>query len=275
MFEERYDLHCHSTFSDGTDTPSELVALAQKHQLKGLSITDHDTLAAYTETPLLTQQAPIAILPGVELSALHGGEPVHVLGYAFSLKSESIHTLCARHKRRREERNLRIVEKLKGLGISLDLSEITEQVKGSWGRPHIANALYKKGVVRSIQEAFDLFLGEGRKAYEKGETVTVEETIDVIHRGGGKAVLAHPHLLKRSTLIRALLKMPFDGLECYYARFAPGQEKKWIDLAKQRNWLITGGSDYHGATKPNSVLGASWVGKETFDRLYNHFLSNS
>lgn len=272
MSDFRADLHCHSLFSDGTDSPAELIERAIESNLSGLSITDHDTIACYEEAFNYAKSKNFALLNGVEFSASYRNEPVHILGYAFDLKSEAIASLCLRHKERRVERNCRILENLKKMGIEISLEEIQSQSsRGSCGRPHIALALLKKGIVSSIQEAFERLLGEGKPGYDPGQPISVDETIAIIKQGRGKAVLAHPHLIKRSTTVRAMLQMPFDGIECYYARFTAGQEKKWIDLATQRKWIVTGGSDYHGANKPYSVLGSSWVGRETFELLYSHF----
>jgi len=268
------DLHCHSCFSDGTDTPLQLIQLASSKGFAGLSITDHDTIAAYEQAMEEAKMHQISLLSGVEFSASHRGEPVHILGYGYRLKSEAIAILCKKHKQRREERNRRILYKLNALNISITLQDLENLgFQGSLGRPHIAHILMSRGIVASIQEAFERYLAEGKPAYDPGEPISVEETIETIHRGNGFAVLAHPHLLKRSSTVRAMLNMPFDGLECYYARLTLDQEKKWIDLAQQRKWLITGGSDYHGTTKPYSTFGSSWVGQETFERLYTHFLN--
>ncbi len=267
----RADLHTHSSFSDGTDSPETLIQLALDTGLSGLSITDHDTIAAYAEALPIAKEKGLLLLPGVEFSS---ASQVHVLGYAFNLKSEAIADLCARHKTRRLDRNLKILEKLKGLGIRIEIEELGKEGH-TVGRPHIAQALINRGQVETIQEAFDRYLGEGKPAFDPGEQVTTLETIEVIHKAGGKAVIAHPHLLKRSTLIRQLLQMPFDGLEGYYARFSPSQEKKWINTAEDKGWLTTGGSDYHGSNKPFNFLGSSWVGKETFDLLYAHYLAQN
>lgn len=269
----RADLHCHSSFSDGTDTPTKLIELAIASGLCGLSITDHDTFAGYNEAFAAAKSKEFPLLNGIEFSASYAQEPVHILGYAYHMQSDAIASLCVRHTERREQRNLKILEKLKRLGIVIEPCELLHQ--GTWGRPHIAHALVTRGLVKSIQGAFEVYLAEGKIAYDPGEPISVEKTIETIHQAGGKAVLAHPHLLKRSTTIRAMLKMPFDGLECYYARFPLAQEKKWIDLAQQRKWLITGGSDYHGSIKPRNALGSSWVPRETFELLYTHFLENN
>lgn len=273
MIKFQADLHCHSSFSDGTDTPKELIDFAIAKGLSGLSITDHDTIAAYKEAFSAAVEKQFPILNGIEFSASFSGDPVHILGYAFDMRSEAISGLCQRHLERREQRNLLILEKLARLGINLEPCELIH--RGTWGRPHIAQALVERGLVQSIQEAFEVYLAEGKIAYDPGEPISVAHTIEAIHQAKGKAVLAHPHLLKRSTTVRAMLKMPFDGLECYYARFPPSQEKKWIDLARQRKWLITGGSDYHGSIKHYNELGSSWVPQETFDLLYSIFLKNN
>lgn len=269
----RADLHCHTYYSDGADSPEEIIALAKEKGLSGLSITDHDTTNAYQEAIPAAERAQLLLLPGIEFSAILRHEPVHILGYAFSLKSESIHQLCEQHIVRRQKRNSLILQKLNKLGIPITEEELIQPIARSIGRPHIALALMKRGVVSSIKEAFERFLGEGKAAYAPGEEITVEETIEAIHAGKGKAILAHPHLIKRQTIVRALLQMPLDGLECYYARFSPLQHQKWLDFAKTRGWIITGGSDYHGANKPMNPLGSSWVGQDTFNLLYAHYAS--
>jgi predicted metal-dependent phosphoesterase TrpH len=272
--EFRADLHCHSHFSDGTDSPEQLIELALEKGLSGLSITDHDTVAVYSEGLEIARKKNFLLLNGAEFSASYGGEPVHILAYAYQIKHRAIAALCERHAARRGKRNRRILEKLQALGFDLTEENLeNKNIKGSVGRPHIAHALLKKGVVSSIQEAFDRYLGEGKPAYDPGEPLSVEETIEAIHQGKGKAILAHPHLIKKKVTLRAMLNQPFDGIEGYYARFTKDQEKKWIDLAHQKKWIITGGSDYHGSTKPHSILGSSWVGQETFDFLYKHYLS--
>lgn len=268
--EFRADLHCHSFYSDGTDSPEALIQLAIEKKLTGLSITDHDTISAYPEAIQIAGRFNLPLIVGVEFSSNFRCEPVHILGYSFDLKSQEIARLCEKHKKRRQERNNSILKKLKALGISSELFSL-ENIEGTIGRPHIAKFLMEIGIVQTIQEAFERYLGEGKPAFDPGEPISVEETIETIHQAKGVAILAHPHLLKRSITTRELLKMPFDGLEGYYARFGPAREKKWVDIARTKGWLITGGSDYHGATKPHSLLGSSWVGEKTFECLYHRF----
>lgn len=260
----RADLHVHSTFSDGTDTPKQLIDLAINAGLSALSITDHDTVAGYSEALPYAQEKNFPLLTGVEFSSTHHNFPVHVLGYGIDLKSAALDALCQRHRTRRHNRNLAILERLRGMGIKIDESELEGHTVG---RPHIAKLLINRGIVGSIKEAFDRYLGEEKRAYVAGEPIPVEHTIDVIHEAGGKAVIAHPHLIKRRPVVRQLLEMPFDGIEGYYARFAPAQEKQWVEMGEKKGWIITGGSDYHGDNKPFNHLGSSWVSKETFDAL--------
>ena len=264
----RADLHCHSTFSDGSDTPEDLILEAKRKGLSALSITDHDTIAAYERALPFAKAQNLPLLAGVEFSSSYKTEGVHILGYGFSLKSAAILELCERHKSRRQSRNLRILKKLQSMNIAITQEELSDQSTSTIGRPHIAAILMAKGVVGSIEEAFHKYLGEGKLAYVQGEPISVQETIDIIHAGGGVAIIAHPHLLSRASIRRALLTFPFDGLEGYYARLPHDREERWLNVAKEKGWMITGGSDYHGKTKPNSILGSSWVNEATFNILY-------
>lgn len=264
----RADLHCHTIYSDGTDEPAAVIALASQLNLQGLSITDHDTIDAYKQVV----KSDIPLLPGVEISAVFQGEAIHVLGYAFSPKNPDIHALLALQKQKRVERNFRIFEKLNTLGIAITESDMhVHQI----GRPHIANYLIEQGLVGSIQEAFDRYLGEGKMAYDPGNRLEVSEVINAIHAAKGKAILAHPHLIKRKRILKNLLDLPFDGIECYYAKLFSTEEKPFVAIAEKKGWLATGGSDYHGSTKPQIPLGCSWVGQQTFEALYEHFLKNT
>ncbi len=268
------DLHCHTYFSDGSDSPEEVIRLAIASGLSGLSITDHDTVEAYHEAIPFAEEHQFPLLPGVEFSSAFRGEAVHILGYAFSLKSEEILQLCQKHRLRRRMRNSKILEKLNQLGIPIDEEELKkiDQKNRTVGRPHIALQLVEKGVVGSIKEAFEKFLAEGKPAYDPGVSISLEETIDAIHKGGGKAILAHPHLIKRRSVCKSILEMPFDGIEGYYPRLALERKKQWMDLAEKKGWIITGGSDYHGKFKPQNRLGMATVGKEIFDKLYAHYI---
>lgn len=270
--EFRADLHCHSTFSDGTLTPKEIVQLAKSIHLSGLSITDHDSIMAYPQVFEEAKKCDLLMIPGVEFSAMHKKTSVHILGYSFALGSESIANLCEKHKKRRQERNQIILEKLAQKGMKIEESEL--QNLHVIGRPHIAQALVKNGFAISINDAFKKYLGDNKSCYAPGNPIGVEETLEAIHQANGIAIIAHPHLAKDFSIIQELLLMPFDGLECYYARFPAHDHKRWLKLALKKNLQITGGSDFHGEVKPAIPLGCSWVDKELFNRLWMHYQQN-
>lgn len=272
----RADLHCHSIFSDGTSSPEKLIGEAQESGLLGLAITDHDTIGAYARAMPYAKSQNFPLISGVEFSSLFEGESIHILGYAFALESPHIHALCAKEVIMRAERNQRILMNLKKLGIDLPEEEVSMHCPqgGVWGRPHIAHALVQRGIISSIKAGFDQYLAEGKPAYAAVVRPSCQEVIETIHEGGGKAVLAHPHLIKKQRILKRVLELPFDGLECYYARLPPDRCEPFLRLATQKKWLITGGSDYHGAMKRDNPLGASWVNEETFRTLHTLFLSH-
>lgn len=282
MNEFRADLHCHTTCSDGTASPEEIIQAAAILKLSGLAITDHDTIDAYAEAVPLAKKLGIELISGVEFSAMHNDVSVHILAYSFPLVSPLIKDFCARHNERRTHRNREILKLLTQHGMPLNDEDVlavisehflksTSPIHATIGRPHIALTMLKKGYIHSIQEGFNKYLGEGKCCYTPGESFSVQETIDIIHNAKGLAVIAHPHLISHPSTLKQLLTMNFDGIECYYARFPKESQERWLKIAKHRQWLVTGGSDYHGTIKPNNPLGASWVDEERFRILQNHF----
>lgn len=268
----RADLHCHSTCSDGTLTPEEIVDLAKESGLSGLSITDHDTLDAYENVLDYAREKGIEMISGIEFSSAFMGKSVHILGYSFSLGDPEIRDYCRKHKERRTKRFHAILGKLSQAGMPLSESEVLEVCqKGIIGRPHIALAMQKKGYIASLEEGFKKYLAAGRPCFVPGEAFPVEETIRVIQNAKGAAILAHPHLIKDASLLSSLLKMKFDGLEGYYSRFDKETNLRWVKKAKEKGWIATGGSDFHGSVKPHISLGCSFVDKETFERLKHIF----
>lgn len=272
MNEFRADLHCHTNCSDGTATPQEIIDLACSIGLKGLSITDHDTLDAYDVAIPAAKKKNLLLISGIELSTTHRNNSVHILGYSFSLDSPVLRDFCAQHLQRRLQRAQMILDLLAKHHMPIDFSELSGT---TIGRPHIAMAMVKKGYVNSLQEAFHSYLGEEKSCYVPSSSATTEETINLIHQAGGLAVIAHPHLIDDTSILRDLLEMPFDGIEGYYGRFYAHQQERWVKIGQYRKWLITGGSDFHGTIKPTLALGSSWVNEETFNILYQHFKSHN
>ena len=264
----RADLHCHSTCSDGSDAPEELLHKAKQAGLQGLSITDHDTLAAYTpELFALSQSLSIQLLVGTEISTEWEGVPVHILGYAVELGTPRLTAFLTEIQTRRNERNRIILKKLSDRKMHIEESELMTHIY-TIGRPHIAALLVKKGYVSSIQEAFERYLKDGASCWSPGSRFSPKEAIDQIRAAKGKAILAHPHFYKQGFALRKILSFPFDGIETHYAALPKAMELPWIQIAQERGWIATGGSDYHGTIKPRISLGASWVGEKVFHELY-------
>lgn len=278
----RADLHCHTTCSDGSLTPEELVRHAKEIGLSGLSITDHDSVEAFVTALPLAKQLGLPMISGVEFSTVHHGTSIHILGYCFELHHPVIKEFCEKHKERRLDRNRAILKKLGEHNMTITEADIEAgtredvlKTNRTIGRPHIALAMVKKGYVDSVQEAFKKYLAEGKSCYAQGESFTTQESVDIIHKAKGLAIIAHPHLIDDIPTLRQMLEMNFDGLECYYARFPLEQQERWIEIAKKRNLMVTGGSDFHGDIKPNIPLGASYVSEEIFNPLLDLFKKNN
>ena len=263
------DIHAHSQASDGSLSPTELIHHAKECGLFGLSITDHDTTAAYAEAIPVAREVGIRLGVGIEFSSVFEGQDVHLLGYDFDLNSPDIEALCMRHKNRRLNRNLAVLEKLRSHKMDITMEDIKEH-GDSVGRPHIAHVMVQRGYVRSIKEAFDKYLGEGRCCYVRGDALTVDETIAALHKAHGKAFLAHPHLLAASFPIHRLLEKSFDGLECRYAKLSAKSAEPWEKIARSQNWHESAGSDFHGSVKPGLPLGCQGVDQATFERIFEN-----
>lgn len=273
--ERKVDLHCHSVYSDGSLQPRELVDLASQMGFGGLSITDHDTIAAFGEANQYALQKGLILLPGVEISAQFRSEPVHILGYSFDPYANSLIEFCRIHRERREIRNRQIIDRLVRAGMSMTMEEVKalSPHAATYGRPHIALAMIRHGYVENAALAFRHFIGAGKSCYVEGEKWTVAEALDAIHQARGKAVLAHPQLLKARSLIQELLALPFDGLEAYYSSMTSDVNRRWCEIAHSHGLFVTGGSDFHGVMKPENHFGSSWAPQETVQLLYHHFLS--
>lgn len=272
----RADLHCHSTSSDGALSPEELLRLAKERGLSGLSITDHDTVDAYKTAIPAAKSLGVGLGSGVEFSCEHLKMSIHILGYDYSLEAPSIKELCARHKERRTERNRLILANLKKYKMPLEEEELKKFGKErTIGRPHIAQLMIEKGYVKTVKEAFNLYLGEGQSCYAQGAIFTALETIEILHQAGGKAFLAHPQLLAKTAPLKKILELPFDGLECYYSLFGKETSQKWLKIAEEKKWLVSGGSDFHGSMKPSILLGCSFVDRESFEKIFSHDLSKN
>jgi len=254
------DLHTHSTASDGTLSPRELVYLAKKVGLKALALTDHDTIDGLPEAYQTAKEEGLPFLCGVEISVKFDGPGhFHLLGY-FLEPPEELKEVLDKLKSARAERNKKMVEKLRELGIDITLEELKSLASGEIGRPHFAYLLVKKGYVKSIEEAFERYLKKGAPAYFPKALLTEEEAISAIKKAKGIPVLAHPITLKlsdealRSYLIR-LKELGLMGVEVYYSEHTKEYTKFLERLADELALIKTGGSDFHGQNKPDIKLG--------------------
>lgn len=261
------DLHIHSTASDGTFSPCEILVLAKKQNLAAIAITDHDTVAGSKEAIDAGIPAEIKFLTGVEISAAPPSSfscsgSFHILGYSFRLDDSVLNETLGTLQMARKNRNPGILERLKKLGFDISLKEVAELAgEGQAGRPHIARLMAEKGFVGSINEAFDKYLGKGKPAYVDKYRVECADAIKIITCAGGIPVLAHPALInignERSfeDLIADLKEMGIKGVEAYYPEHSKAQISYYVKLAEKHNLLITGGTDFHGSLKPDICMG--------------------
>ncbi len=251
-------------------SPEELIDLAVAEGLQGLSITDHDTIDAYKTAIPYAEKKGLLLGTGVELSCEYKKKSVHILAYDFSIQDEGLIEYCKRQQQKRTKRNQEILEKLKRLRILLTEEELVLGCPdaSSVGRPHIAALMMKKGHVRSIQEAFQLYIGDGACCFVRGELFPVKEALSIVAKAGGKTFLAHPHLYSDAGFVKEILALGFSGLECFYGKFSYRYEKLWLKIAKESHLLISGGSDFHGSMKPHLSLGCSYVDREVFSSIF-------
>jgi predicted metal-dependent phosphoesterase TrpH len=258
------DLHTHSNASDGSLPPREVVRLAQERGLVAFALTDHDTIDGLAAAVSAGKEFDVEVIPGVEISAKYaqGSGSMHILGYFLDYQSELLAKRLGILKQARKDRNPQIVAKLNKLGIPITMEQV-ERISGGGqvGRPHLAQALYQGGFVRSLQEAFDVYLGNNGLVYVGKFRFPPEEAIAMIRDASGVPVLAHPFTLGLHTpaalkpLLQELMALGLAGLECYYPEHSPDQEAFYLSLARNLGLLITGGSDFHGDNKPEVSLG--------------------
>jgi len=254
------DLHTHSTESDGSMSPRELVRHAGKCGLTAIALTDHDTIEGVPEAVIEGEKSSIEVIPGVEISVLFKPE-MHILGYFFGNDYLNILPVLDELKRKRNERNPKIVNKLNEMGFDISMEEVVREAGGTIvARPHIAKVLTKKGYVGSVSEAFDRYLSSGRPAYFRKEKLTPEEGIRVITEAGGIPVLAHPvhldmNMSQLDRLLDSLATSGLKGIEAVYPDNTETDTGNLLRLALKHKLLPTGGSDFHGHYKPDIDIG--------------------
>ena len=272
------DLHSHSTASDGTLAPAEVVKLAVDLGLSALALTDHDTVAGIPEAAAAAKKAGLDFLPGIEISCdVPKPATMHLLGYAVDPQSPILLDLTTRLIEARNDRNPRIIRKLNELGVAITMEEIEAEAGGNVvGRPHIAAVLLRKGYVSSIKNAFDKYLAQGGAAYFDKERLTAAQAIDMVIQSGGIATLAHPIQLRTENdaqlerIVKDLVDSGLQGLEVIHSDHDAEHVEKYTKLADRYGLLKTGGSDFHGTNKKDIGLGVARgrrIPREFFDAL--------
>jgi predicted metal-dependent phosphoesterase TrpH len=247
------DLHLHSTASDGVLSPSELVRYAKSKGLQAVAITDHDTIEGCEEGLSEGARNDFEVIPGIEISAEHSPGSMHILGFFLDIHHPLLNERLKYLQKARAERNPKMVEKLKRLGVDITFEEVVKASGGGQvGRPHFANVLLEKKVVRSFQEAFDRFLKKGAPAYVDKFRFTSKEALHFINEAKGVGVLAHPNTLgmngypELEKLILRLVEEGLQGIEVYYPEHSAADMTQYKTLAERHGLLVTGGTDYHG-----------------------------
>jgi predicted metal-dependent phosphoesterase TrpH len=259
------DLHCHSTASDGTFSPSEVVSLAVRSGLSALALTDHDTIDGVTEAAEAARKAGIDFLPGIEISCdVPRPATMHLLGYGVDPQRPVLRDLTKRLLEGRNDRNPRIIRKLNELGVAITMEEVEAEAGGNVvGRPHIASVLLRKGYVSSIKQAFDKYIAQGGVAYFDKERLTAKQAIGLVQESGGIPVLAHPVQLRTENnaqlerIIKDLIDVGLMGLEVIHSDHDAALVEKYSKLADSFGLLKTGGSDFHGTNKKDVRLGVA------------------
>lgn len=257
------DMHVHSTFSDGTNTPTQLVKLAKEAGLCAFSLTDHDTTKGLDEVIEAAKHNNITVIPGVELSTgyLDLEQDVHILGYNIDYKSEIFEQFLRKFQEERINRNKKMIQNMAKDGIDISYEKIVNLYPDSVvTRAHFARYLMEKGYVGSVREGISDFLSKKSKYYVKRTLISPQDAVRIIKDAGGKAVLAHPLLYKLSdmqlnSLVISLKEAGLDGIEAMYSLNSEADEKYLMKLAKKFNLKISGGSDYHGSNKPDISIG--------------------
>lgn len=255
------DLHTHSEESDGTDSPAELIRLANEAGLSAIALTDHDTLSGVEEARAAAGNAGPRLVAGVELSVDHANVKIHLLAYFLEPGAGPLQDRLAELREGRRRRNVEIVARLRDLGYDIEEADVAAQTAGeAVGRPHIADALVAKGLIASRAEAFDGLLSDGGVAYVQRPRLSAKEAIQLATASGAVTSVAHPYTIDMNAttypgLFEELGDAGLTGLEAFYPEHSPSLREHLAALATELGLVATGGSDYHGAGKPGLKVG--------------------
>ncbi len=260
------DLHVHSTASDGAFAPAAVVAAASDAGVSALALTDHDTLGGLAEATSAGTELGVRIVTGVELSTVEGGAEIHLLGLHLSRLGElERHLLTFRTARR--TRAERIVQRLNEIGVAVSLDSVLEIADGAAiGRPHIARAMIASGWAHDFRDAFDRYLGNGRPAFVAKYALPLADGVQLVHRSGGLAIVAHPGPIGTRRRVEAWIALGVDGIEIRHPGHGAEDTARLQALADHFGLVPSGGSDWHGAMEGARVIGGMRVPQEWLER---------
>ena len=274
------DLHTHTTASDGSLTPEELIRLAREIGLSGIAVTDHDTTDGVAPARAEAEKIGMPFVPGIEISAEYSEQgTMHILGYFIDEKNNHFAETLLFLKESRRQRNPKMIRLLNEAGVDITMDDVVEEAGGGQvGRPHFAKAMIRKGFCASTTEAFDKYIAKGAPCYMNKERLSPKDSIDLIRRAGGIPVLAHPKTLKlpsqkdMRSILKDLVKMGLMGLECYYFSNSREEEANSLALARELGLLISGGTDFHGENKPKVRLGVGLGNMNVQDEVLDNLI---
>jgi len=268
------DLHAHTTASDGSLTPTELVALARESGLSALGVTDHDTVGGLAEATDAARGAGLELVPGVELSVDYPRGQFHLLGYFVDFTRGALLERLQYLQDYRFRRNEKKVERMEQHGLPITMEDIAREAGSKViGRPHMALAMVRKGIVGSTQEAFDRYLADGRPCHLPKVKLIPADAIALLHSAGAVTILAHPKYLQISdpaevrTELASFKEQGLDGIEVYYSQHTEAETALYGEIAGELDFVISGGSDFHGRSKPTVKLGVVYQGTGVSDEV--------
>ena len=268
----RVDLHVHTTASDGVYAPGEVVRLAKEAGLAAVAVTDHDTLGGVPEAVKAGRELGMEVVPGVELTSYVGEKEVHIIGLFVALSGGDGNDEAAGRvelfRRLRRERMLRMIGKLRDIGVEVDTDEVmAESGGGSVGRPHLATVLARHGHVADFGEAFEKYIGYGEPAYVPKAAMTPEEAIRLVRELGGLPVYAHPAVSRVDERLASFREAGLEAMEVWHYKHGAADVRHYSRLAEKHGLLPSGGSDFHGPGVSPTPLGVFDIGRPVLEAL--------
>lgn len=271
------DLHIHSTYSDGSFPPEQLVKMAKENGLSTIALADHDTVEGVPEMIALGKEMGIEVIPAIEFSTVREKAEVHILGYYMDYRSRDFLKRVEAFFTARLDRAREMVNRLNQLGINIHYEDVTKLAGDKYiGRPHLAMALKQAGYIKETDDAYtNELIGNEGKAYVPKFQLKPVEAISIIKKAGGIAVLAHPYFINRGKPfgeeeIKELTEYGLDGLEVYHSKHSEKTSQYYLEIAEKLNLLVTGGSDFHGENTPGIQVGDVRIDDQRVKKLKDY-----